>query len=361
MDESGLVIVVWSGPRPEGEQGIWGRAFPAEGQAPAPEAPMLLSLGPARHETPAIAADGQGRAWLAWRLKNVGHPGVIVARRLSQSLTGTHAFPVTEDDGTDATEPVVAAGTDGRAFFAWTSRRTGEPPRVRARVLWTDGQPVGGEALIRRRDGLARHSPSVAADPSGGFVLVYAVGEPGEEQAVVMERFTVSGGRRGEPVTISEPGAVKPSQPAVAAAGDSIVVAWRQVDPGGRAITMARRIDSEGRPGPAVRIGAGEGGSHGAHAVAAADEGRFAVAFNGDEAGGAGIFLQLFGSDASVQPPCIRLAPAGATGEAKLTSAGTARLALAGDGTLVCAWIGTVEPDSRGAYLTELSPVTASR
>ncbi len=358
MDRSGRVVIVWAGPRPDGRGGIYGRVyFQVEGQAPGDE--MLLSIGPSQHESPSVAMDAEGRTWLAWRMKpSPNVPASIVARRLSESLSGTHAFPVTDDDGSDASEPVVAAGTDGRAFIAWTSRREGEKPRVRARVLWTDVQPVGGEALIRRGDGLARHSPSVATDPSGGFVLVYAVGEPGEEQSVVMERFTVSGGRRGVPLTISDPGAPGPADPVVAAAGDSFVVAWRQTAGERQAVMMTRRVGPNGRLGPVATLGAESGGALGAAAVAASDDGRSAVAFNAT--GAAGVFIQLFQPDGSPQGACALLAPRAESTRAWLPASGTTRLSLGGDGTIAAAWIAT-SADDGVAYLTVLSPVPADQ
>jgi len=193
-------------------------------------------------------------------------------------------------------------------------------------------------------------------------MVVYAVADAGQRpQAIVGRPWDARVQSFGEPIDISGPRAVTPIEPVIAAAPGGYVVAW--LEPAGGAgdyAVLARRLDLGGCPvGDPFEVGP-SGGGHSAPAVAAADDGRFAIAFNAADGEGSGVFVRLFWADGTPVGPCTRLTRHWRGDQSMRQAAGTRRLAFAGD-RLVCVWDGEGGfGDPSSVNVTMLTPTRLS-
>ena len=82
-------------------------------------------------------------------------------------------------------EPDLAIAPDGRIFVAWTDRSAdeGEPdatpddaPGIAGQLLEADGTPIGDNVRINQFKLGIQETPSIAAIPSGGFLVAWSSG-----------------------------------------------------------------------------------------------------------------------------------------------------------------------------------------
>ena len=180
----------------------------------------------------------------------------------------------------------VVAWTDGAYYYAG---RDGDGYGVFARRFAADGVPLGDDFQVNTTGAGNQLLPAVAAEPGGGFVIVWESYDlDGVANHVDGRRYTADGMPVDEGFRVSDETASYPGDPTVSSAADgSLVVIWSELHPDLSTILRGRRFDPTGAPvADPFSILPLSAGDQRDPTVAMLDGGRFVVAWN--EAGGDG-------------------------------------------------------------------------
>jgi large repetitive protein len=168
-------------------------------------------------------------------------------------------FPVTACPTCTLGEGMVAGAPSGRFLVVWEGSSAQDSRGVLRRLFDTAAAPRGTEALVNRAFGPVQHSAAVAADPRGGYVVVWSEVRPDGGSDVLAQRFRPLGALLGPAIAVDSDPFGTPVQnflPAIARTPDGgFVVAWvRYVPPGpfgatlGRPQIFARAFTAAGAP-----------------------------------------------------------------------------------------------------------------
>ena len=192
--------------------------------------------------------------------------------------------------------------------------------------------PDGSEFLVGETTAGTQDSPAVAADGAGNYVAVWnSDGQDGGGWGVYGRRFDADGNPLGPEFLINETTAGNQSEPSVAAAdGGRFVVAWA-TDQTGDLDVFARAFNADGTPGTGeFRVSETTGNVQEHAAVAADADGDFVVVWQGSGRGDSdGVFYRQFLADGTA---------AGDETSANAVTAGLEEnpaVAMAGDGQFV--------------------------
>jgi hypothetical protein len=361
----GSFAVVWASRRQQqGRYGVYLQRFDRAGVAIGQETPLNLWTT-SQATAPVVAAGSDGGAWAAWQShRQDGSRGAVIARRFgADGADGAGGSEILVNERTEGEQitPVLAALPDGGAVVAWSTTLPGEPERVAVRVLNTDGSARTGEALLDATPGVRTATPSVAAGDDGSFAVAYgAFAADGSRMlGVRVQAFDARGNPVGAAQQVSAPGALTPVEPVIAATAGGFVVAWHDVpQPDGNYDILASLLDASGAPvGATVMVNNSRLGLQNGAAVAVAPDGSITVAFNDHDEHGLGVFAREFDSALRPLGEQHRLNIHAAGDQQLRQSLGTQRLAFAPDGTLLCAWQGDAGfGDSSAVHVTLLSP-----
>ena len=130
--------------------------------------------------------------------------------------------------------------------------------------------------------------------------------------------------------------------PVVAATSDGFLVAWLDNEADGSDYgIVAQRCDSRGCPdGQPFVVNTNTKGPQVGAAIAVAADGTHAIAWNGQDDDGKGVFVQLFKADGSRIGSELRLNQYTDGKQAMTVATGVQRLAFTSDGALACVWDG---------------------
>jgi hypothetical protein len=171
----------------------------------------------------------------------------------------------------------VAADSSGGFVVVWTSQ-DGPIARIFGQRYDSGGAPLGTEFRVDTSAGF-HYLPEVASDPSGNFVVVWN-GSDGSYSGVFAQRFASSGAPLGSEFRINSYTTLPQRVPSVAVAGNGdFVVAWDSVGQDGSEYgVFAQRFASSGAPlGSEFRVNTFTTLSQGGAAVAADSAGNFVV------------------------------------------------------------------------------------
>jgi hypothetical protein len=176
-------IVAWSGAGPGDDVGIFARRFGALGGTLGTAFRVNFATDGTQTQ-PALAIDGDGGFLVAWRTAPAS-AGNIEARRFDASGEAMGLeFTVNSYATGDQHSPSVAVNADGRFVLAWSSPSAGG---VQARLV-EGAAPVGSEFAVSTQPGTA---PAVAARGPGDFVVVWqdTSGRDGSGDGVFGQRY----------------------------------------------------------------------------------------------------------------------------------------------------------------------------
>ncbi|HEX3526307.1 MAG TPA: hypothetical protein VH988_04500 [Thermoanaerobaculia bacterium] len=155
----------------------------------------------------------------------------------------------------------AAGSTAGTFLVAWESTTPKDSLGISARIFPKTGLPKGADFLVNKDILPPQHTPAVASDPLGNYVVAWAVSSGSSLNSDVMvQRYKATGVVNGPAVMVNvdTPGASEPGvdiAPAVATAADGgFLVAWiRSVppdahSPGSPPAVMVRRYNKTGVP-----------------------------------------------------------------------------------------------------------------
>ncbi len=341
--EDGELLVAWSSRRQQdGRSGIYAQRFAADGTPIGLETPLGVASG--FHQTePAVAVDSHGSVWVVWQgYGNDGSAGAIVARRLDRELRGPAEFVINTGTRGHQCQPALATSRDGRVLVTWTSQESGRSAvRVCARLYGADGAAYGSEWCVSG-GGESGLNPAVAAGDDGTWAIAYsAFDSEMQPMGVRVQRLSADGERLGETTPVSAAGAMSAVEPAIVAVADGWLVGWLEASASGDGHdVMVRRLTSGGLPRGEVELVSSAGvGPQSGVALAAAADGRIAVAWNQPDGDEQGVYARVSEPGEYRWGPAFRLTAARQGMQNLRAAAGSRRLVYGPQG-LICAWSG---------------------
>ncbi len=291
-DSQGNPDVMMRGFEPGGCQAFSQRMAPADGTG--------TQLAPAA----GMAADGS--FVVAWQDDTDGN-GVYQIHARGFDAGGSERFTritVNSVSTGQQENPAVAVAPDGRFAVAWEDDRDRDGDmQVWLRGFNADGSERFAERSVHADVAGKRQRPAVAATPDGGCVVVWEDDGDGNGIFQIHARgFRADGSERFARRTVNSQAAGQQRNPAVAADGTGgFVVVWEDdQDSDGDYQLLARGFDAGGSQRFAdKRVHQVAGGQHRAPVVAAAPNGAFAVAWEDDGDGNGKYQIRVRGFTAS--------------------------------------------------------------
>jgi hypothetical protein len=290
--DDGDFVVVWDSSGQDGSSnGIFARRFSSNGAAQSVEFQVnTTTIG--FQDIPAVAAEDSGDFVVAWE-----SPGDIHAQRF---LAGTPSPTATATLSPTATRTVTPTRT---ATSTATPTATPSPSRTP-----TPGavSPLGGEFQVNTFTLDLQRLPSVAADASGQFVVVWqSLEQDGSGYGVFARRFSASGSALGAAFQVNTYVTSAQAGPMVARhGGGDFVVVWHSAQDGAGTGVFGRRFNAIGSP-QAIEFQANvyATGAQDESVVAIGGDGAFAVAWEsyGEDGASDGVFVRRFTSAGTAQ------------------------------------------------------------
>jgi hypothetical protein len=357
MDARGNVVAAWDSRRQDlGTYGVFARWIDASGSFRGPEEQVNVERRSAQMK-PSVAVHEGGDVWFAWQSWGQdGELGSIVARTAGDERVVNAAA------AGDQEAVVVDRLDGGRRVAVWTTFATDpQASRIALRVFEPDGEPLAGERTIDAPAAHRDRLPTVAATPGGGFVVAWArTRASGDSDGIHACRFDDSGAAVGEPFRVSEPGAAAIEPSISADAAGRFVVAWLELDETTDYDVVFRRYGADGTPLDSPRYAAADrSGWESGAAVAAAPGGKFLVAWNTHADGGldADVYARLFDGAGRPLTPEFRVNRHTAGVQRLAAATGARRIAMTDDGRIAVAWEGdSGQGDPTAANVTLLLP-----
>lgn len=232
MDGFGNSIVVWESLEQDGSgRGVFGRRFGSDGTPLGPDFQVnTYSTGSQEH--PAVAADPEGNFLVVWESdEQDGDEEGVFARRFASDGTPQGAeWQVNDFTTSYQRNPSVAADASGNFVVVWTSdRNDGFDAGIFGRRFASEGSPLGAEFQVNTFTPHDQLRPSVSVDASGKFVVLWqGAYRDGSGDAVMGRRFGSDGTPLGGEFLVNGFSTGTQERPAVAAdASGDFVVVWQ--------------------------------------------------------------------------------------------------------------------------------------
>jgi hypothetical protein len=298
-DAAGNFVVVWQY-TPLEPGGLLGQRFASSGAPLGGE----FSVGNSGYNyAPAVASDSIGNFVVVWdgRFPGDGSGKAVFARRHASSGAPLALFRVNTYTTGDQTVSSVAADSVGNFVVVWSSNgQDGADLGIFGQRYASSGAPLGPEFPVNTFTTNRQSRPSVAADASGGFVVVWqSAAQDGSGDGVFGQRYASSGAPLGPEFLVNTLTTGNQNGPAVAAdAAGNFVVTWSSfLQDGSNDGVFGQRYDAAGLPlGPEFRVNTNTIGSQLASAVASDTSGDFVVVWQSaaQDGSGYGVFGQRY-------------------------------------------------------------------
>lgn len=291
-------------------------------------------------------------------MKHVGITLCLTALMLPLAA-GAQEIRVNSTGDVKQRTPAGAFSSDGGFLIAWVNERDG----LVARSFGPNNQPRGLDRILAGNVNLpsvpgegdvkAQREPAVAALPNGNFLIAWS-----EETAhlktdifyekrtvldkeIFAQRFDRAGNPQGAKFKVNQQAADLQERPKILVANRQIVIAWSTND-GANTVkanegVFFRRYDLLGNAlGGETRVGAP--GTFGYNPALAADAaGGFAVAWDGPDADGRGVFARFYDAAGAPRGGAVQI------NTTTFGAQGRASLAQLADGTFLALWQGQFE------------------
>jgi hypothetical protein len=317
VDSSGNFIVVWMslGQDGGGIAGVFGQRYDSSGAALGPEF-QVNTYTTGNQIAPAVAWQGSGSFVVVWASdgQDGSGLGVFAQRYASSGAPLGPEFRVNTYTSNDQTDPAVAADSSGNFVVVWTSGlQDGSLLGVFGQRYGSSGSPLGAEFRVNTFTTNTQWLPSVASDAAGAFVVVWESNlQDGSDLGVFGQRFAAGGAALGSEFRINTFTTAGQSYPSVAAdSSGNFVVVWDSFgqDGSNRAV-IGQRYSSSGPPlGSEFLVNTYTTGYQVAPSVAADGAGNFVVAWqsNPEDGDGYGIFGQRYDDTGAALGPEFRV------------------------------------------------------
>lgn len=249
-DGAGDFVVTWTSYQQDGNgAGVFAKRFVAG----APQSEFQVNsytLGDQKGV--AVAADPAGDTAIAWwSVSQDGSGAGVYTRRYASTGTPISAEQLVNTFTTGSQWfPVVAALGASEFVVAWeSSSQDGSGYGIRARRVDSSGLPTGSEIAVNAFTTGDQSRPVVAADPAGGFVVVWtSTGQDGSGDGVFGRSFDAVGLPQGSDFRINQQTVGGQREPAIAGdAGGGYLVTWQSFDGDNDGI-YGRYLSADGVP-----------------------------------------------------------------------------------------------------------------
>jgi hypothetical protein len=297
-DSAGNFVVVWQGLYQYNQINVFGQRYDSSG-APLGSEFRVNTAGLGGNSAPSVGADPGGNFVVIWEWQPLEAAGLLAQLFASSGAPIGGPFAVGSTSYSFA--PDVAGGSSSNFVVVWHSSIFGGMeynvfaqrslgPAFRVNTYTTGDQTAA----------------SVAADPSGNFVVVWSSsGQDGSDLGIFGQRYDSSGAPLGSEFRVNTYTTNSQGHPSVTAdpSGNFVVVWESAFQDGFNAGVFGQRFASSGVPlGPEFRVNTLTTGDQSSASIAADASGNFVVVWGGtlQDGGGGGVFGQRF--DSSGEP-----------------------------------------------------------
>jgi len=286
----------------------------------------------------AVAVAGNGDFVIAWTsdLQDGNQRGVFARRFSSNGSALTGGLQANQFTSFNQERPSVAAVAGGDFVVVWgSSGQDGSSDGVFSRRFGSSGTALGVEVRVNATTSGYQNSPSVAASPSGAYVVAWTSAQNGDAD-IFAQRYSSAGSAVGGELAVNATTASgqRDSAVAVSATGDFIVV-WTSYTNGSSDDVMGRRFSSAGTPlANEFRVNSYTDGVQERASVSVSASGDFVVVWEdgGQDGSYGGVFGRRFSSAGS---------PLGTGFQVNAYTMGfqsTPAVASKGDGDFIATW-----------------------
>lgn len=244
-------VVVWSSTVGDGSgKGIFAQRFDSSGAPIGGEIAVNTTTSDDQMSA-AVAVRDDGSFVVTWQSRLQDGSGFgVYAQQFDAS--GAHVggeIAVNTTTLGNQQLPSIAILDGGGFAVAWTGRGTGDANGVYARIFDSSGAAVTGEIAVNTTKDYAQVYPSIAADDSGGFAVVWQGNGGNDRKNVMFRHFDSTGAALSAEVVVNETTAGIQKTPSIAlTTGGDFVVAWSGNGTGDDDGIFARRLDGSGAP-----------------------------------------------------------------------------------------------------------------
>jgi len=341
MDGNGDFVVVWASYAPDARKtDVFGQRFSASG-TPRGDQFQINTYTTNYQDAPAVAADANGNFVVVWdSMGPDGNAFGIVGRRFDAAgvAQGTE-FLVNSYTTSFQFQPSMAADASGNFVVVWVSNaQDGSAYGVFGQRFDAAGAAQGGEFRVNTYTTGYQLAASVAADASGDFVVVWiSAGQDGSGYGVFGQRFDAAGVPQGGEFLVNSFTTGNQTFPRVASdTNGNFVVVWSSdAQDGSVTGIFGQRFDASGvRRGSEFRANTYTTGSQGSGTVTSDEDGNFVVLWgsNGQDGSAGGIFGQRFDAAGSLRGGEFRVNSYTPDGQVQPAAASSP------DGDFIVAW-----------------------
>ena len=296
LDGSGNFVVVWQSDRQDGATARGLRPAVRElRRAPRRRVPCQHVYDRRIRRSPSIAADASGNFVVVWDSngQDGSNIGVFGQRYSSSGVPLGPEFRVNTYTTGDQVYPSVTADASGNFVVIWDSdMQDGRLRGVFGQRYASSGAPLGPEFQVNTYTLGRQEFSAVAADPSGNFVVTWTSQfQDGSLPGIFGQRYASSGAPLGPEFRVNTYTTFYQDVPSVAAdAAGNFVVTWASFyqDASGNGV-FGQRYDASGAPlGPEFRVNTYTTASQAGSAVASDAAGNFVVTWLGQLQDGSG-------------------------------------------------------------------------
>jgi len=286
-DSAGNFVVVWQSDGQDGSGwGVFGRRFTREGVALGGEISIAVTTA-GDQRSPAVARHPSGAFLVTWQSASTSSDGNgwgIFARGFDAAgnpASTEYLVNATVAGAQHSPEAAFLGGSPPRYAVVWQSQgQDGSGAGIYRRTFTLDGGAPSSEQRVNATAAGSQERPSVAADGSGNFIVVW------EGTGLSGRRFNAASQALGGEIAVgSFPGVER--RPAVTSdASGNFVVAWERDngDADGSAI-FARQFDHRQLPrGAELQVSSTVTGDQAGAAAASGAAGEIVVTWNGEAA-----------------------------------------------------------------------------
>jgi hypothetical protein len=314
-DPSGSFVVAWNTYGSGDANGVFGQRFDSAGAALGSEF-RVNTFTTGLQTDPSIAVDAAGNFVVAWRTFSPGGGAYdISAQRYASSGAPLGAeFRVNSYFPNAQVAPSVASDATGNFVVVWQSEnQDGSMQGIFGQRYMSSGVPVGPEFLVNTYTTSNQYLPSVAADPSGNFVVVWtSYTQDGHGEGVFGQRYASSGAALGAEFRVNTFTTQFQIRPSVATdSSGNFIVMWDSTTQDGDIDGIfGQRYASSGTPlGPEFRVNTFTTSYQGDPSVTADSSGKFVVVWTSylQDGGDLGVYGQRYGQIVPVELMHVRV------------------------------------------------------
>jgi hypothetical protein len=306
MTGGGNFVVAWTGT----QGGIFGQRFFSGGPPAGPEFLVNTYTGATQYQ-PAAATDIFGNFVVVWTSlgQDGSGAGVFAQRYAGSGAPAGPEFRVNTYTTGEQYRPAAAFGWTGEFVVVWQDGTVGGGGGAGRGVFGQrydgSGAPLGPEFQVETYTTGFQGFPSVAADASGDFVVVWhSDGQDGSDLGVFGQRYSSAGSPLGPEFRVNTYTTGLQGFPAVIVdGGGNFAVVWAAQDGSGGGI-FGQRFDNAGTPvGSEFRVNTHTTDAQAAASIAAIGGGTFVVAWqsSGQDGSAYGVFSQRYNTIVPVE------------------------------------------------------------